>query len=121
MRRRLPPSTNDVHVHGTYIHDLGYGRIRFVEDLTRDQAAELVNMHHELRQQEYMWLNKGWIVERLGYRIGPTVSDETFVGGPEGAEVTGYNPKLVPGDMIVYLHDGQYRRYEYVGLAGLAK
>ena len=109
MKRKRPLNAIDVHCHGTYAWDLG-DRIKSLGKVSREQAAELVRIPDELRDQEYMWINKGWIVEGRPYSVGH--GEEAIVVGD--GEVPPYSTPLNVGDKLVYLADGNYYRIEVV-------
>lgn len=101
--------------HGTYPFDdyapgyrcrwehVRYDRYSAVE-LDHDEAARLVNAPDVVRDKDYMWINKGFIV------IGKPLPG---AGAMQLAcmELLGGSPRvngIKPGDEAVYLHDGSY-------------
>lgn len=84
-------------IHGTYPQD--YGPYKLLKELSHDEAAELVQATDKAKAEEYMWLNKGFILlGHLGVRIPHDQRRE----------------KIVPGVQAVYLHDGKYRLIEFM-------
>ena len=109
----------DVRCHGTYVWDLGHERVKSLGKITKEHAAELLHIPADLREHEYMWLNKGWlVVGRPLFVIDRNAKWERGQDAPmiqvgDGDPFTGER-SLVAGDRLVYLADGTYYLIEVV-------
>ena len=96
----------DVRCHGTYAWGLG-DRVKTLGKIGKQEAAARLRIPSELRDEQYMWLNKGWIVEERAYRIR-----DTWIGDGERCDYVGNDVRV--GEHIVFLADGNYYRLEVV-------
>jgi hypothetical protein len=93
-------------VHGTYPFDM-HDKWNSLGRISHEEAAKLVNAPEEVRQQQYMWLNKGFIVLGLPQDEGRTVIIEDMYFNVE-------HQRIKKGMQAVYLHDGNYTLLERV-------
>lgn len=119
MKYRHAMHPNDVRCHGTYAWDLG-DRVTSLGKISREEAANLLGVPEELRGHEYMWLNKGWLVEGRSFLVGDRNAKWERGMTPPTIQIGTGEPfdcmasSLKQGDRIVYLADGNYYRLEVV-------
>lgn len=101
-------------IHGTYPYDSF--KWSHVRDITREEAAKLVNAPQELiddregdkRYPRYLWMNKGYIVLNQPH-MESARTEPGLVYALLESVMTDMEPKGIPvGSEAVYLHDGNY-------------
>jgi hypothetical protein len=99
----------DVKIHGTYpFDDLGADHEpcwKPVRPLSLEEAAELTKLELTTQEDEYLWLNKGYIV--LDQEPTLTAATASLV-----ENFARFSERIPAGARAVYLHDGNYQLIE---------